>query len=127
MGEDVGGYPPHGHATIDREGDLLAEKRMIGTLEVALAGLGCNNFGTRLDAARTREVVEAALDAGVTLFDTADLYGDGASEKFLGRALGRRRDDVAIATKFGMRKPPAGLGHGDLPGARVTADGRTRR
>lgn len=93
----------------------MAEKRMIGTLEVAVAGLGCNNFGTRLDAARTREVVEAALDAGVTLFDTADLYGDGASEEFLGRALGRRRDDVAIATKFGMRKPPAGLtgGHPD--------------
>ena len=106
---------PRGHATTDREGDLLAGKRMIGTLEVAVAGLGCNNFGTRLDAARTREVVEAALDAGVTLFDTADLYGDGASEEFLGRALGRRRDDVAIATKFGMRKPPAGLtgGHPD--------------
>src|SRR5665647_3370639 len=64
---------------------------------------------TRLDAARTRKVVEAALDAGVTLFDTADLYGDGASEEFLGRALGRRRDDVALATKFGMRKPPAWL------------------
>ena len=109
MGEDVGGCPPRGHATTGREGDPLAEKRMIGTLEVAVAGLGCNNFGTRLDAASTREVVAAALDAGVTLFDTADLYGDGASEEFLGRALGRRRDDVALATKFGMRKPPAGL------------------
>jgi aryl-alcohol dehydrogenase-like predicted oxidoreductase len=87
----------------------VTEERAIGTLKVALAGLGCNNFGTRLDAVRTREVVDAALDAGVTLFDTADLYGDGRSEELLGRALRRRRDAAILATKFGMRRPPGGL------------------
>lgn len=88
------------------------ERRHIGSLEVSVAGLGCNNFGRRLDAAGARTVVEAALDAGVTLFDTADIYGDGASETFLGRALGMRRDEVAITTKFGMGKPPRGLSGG---------------
>jgi aryl-alcohol dehydrogenase-like predicted oxidoreductase len=71
-------------------------------LEVSRVGLGCNNFGRRLDRERTRQVVEAALDAGITFFDTADTYGFGASEELLGRALGRRRDDVVVATKFGM-------------------------
>jgi aryl-alcohol dehydrogenase-like predicted oxidoreductase len=60
----------------------------------------------------TAAVVNAAIDAGVTVFDTADLYGDGASEEYLGRALGRRRDDVVIVTKFGMRRPPDGLSGG---------------
>jgi aryl-alcohol dehydrogenase-like predicted oxidoreductase len=73
----------------------------IGSTEVSLAGLGCNNFGRRIDEARTKEVVDAALDSGVTAFDTADIYGDGKSEEFLGRALGPRRDDVVIVTKFG--------------------------
>ena len=73
----------------------------IGSIEVSLAGLGCNNFGRRIDEARTKQVVDAALDAGVTTFDTADIYGDGKSEEFLGRALGARRDDVVIVTKFG--------------------------
>lgn len=68
-------------------------------LAVSTVGLGCNNFGSRLDREGTRAVVEAALDAGITLFDTSDSYGD--SEELLGRALGRRRDDVVIATKFG--------------------------
>ncbi|NJC82071.1 aldo/keto reductase [Planosporangium mesophilum] len=73
-------------------------------LVVSVAGLGCNTFGTRIDADRTREVVHAALDAGVTLFDTADIYGDrpGRSEELLGAALGSRRADVVVATKFGM-------------------------
>ncbi len=76
---------------------------MIGQLEVSLVGLGCNNFGKRIDAAATDAVVGAALDAGITLFDTADVYGgDGRSEQLLGAALGDRRDDVVIATKFGM-------------------------
>ena len=65
------------------------EQRSIGSLTVSLAGLGTNNFGRRLDAAETRKVVEAALDAGVTHFDTADIYGEGRSEEYLGRALGR--------------------------------------
>jgi aryl-alcohol dehydrogenase-like predicted oxidoreductase len=85
------------------------EKRRIGNLEVSVTGLGCNNFGRRLDAGGTRDVVEAALEAAVTLFDTADVYGDGASEMLLGQALGARRDAVVITTKFGWREPPPGL------------------
>jgi aryl-alcohol dehydrogenase-like predicted oxidoreductase len=76
--------------------------RWIGELEVSTVGLGCNNFGGRIDERATAEVVGAALDAGITLFDTADIYGATRSEEFLGRALGARRDDVIIATKFGM-------------------------
>jgi aryl-alcohol dehydrogenase-like predicted oxidoreductase len=78
------------------------EQRRIGSLKVSVAGLGTNNFGRRLDAVETRRVVEAALDAGVTHFDTADIYGEGRSEEHLGRALATRRDDVTIASKFGM-------------------------
>jgi aryl-alcohol dehydrogenase-like predicted oxidoreductase len=69
-------------------------------LSVSVVGLGCNNFGRRIDLEQTREVVRAALDAGITLFDTADIYGE--SEEFLGDALTSVRDDVVIATKFGM-------------------------
>ena len=68
--------------------------------QVSVVGLGCNNFGMRVDAAQTRSVVEAALDAGITHFDTAEMYGGGKSEEFLGQALGRQRDEVVIATKF---------------------------
>ncbi len=79
------------------------ETRRIGDLEVSLVGLGCNNFGGRIDADQTQRVVDAALEAGITLFDTADVYGgEGASEELLGRALGSRRDHAIIATKFGM-------------------------
>jgi aryl-alcohol dehydrogenase-like predicted oxidoreductase len=78
------------------------ETRRIGSLEVSVIGLGCNNFGRRLDAAATTEVVHAALDAGITFFDTADIYGATKSEEFLGRALQGRRSSVVIATKFGM-------------------------
>lgn len=77
--------------------------RRIGSLEVSVVGLGCNNFGWRIDEAASRLVVEAALDAGVTFFDTADMYGDGASEEFLGRALRDRRTEAVVATKFGHR------------------------
>ena len=79
------------------------EKRRIGSLEVSAVGLGCNNFGWRLDAEQTRAVVHAALDAGITFFDTADVYGGTRSEEFLGRAVAGRRDQVVIATKFGSR------------------------
>lgn len=65
-----------------------------------MVGLGCNNFGMRTDEAASAAVVHAALDAGITHFDTAEMYGGGKSEEFLGRALGRRRDEVVIATKF---------------------------
>jgi aryl-alcohol dehydrogenase-like predicted oxidoreductase len=79
------------------------ETRKIGSLEVSLVGLGCNNFGMRLDEVRTKAVVDAAIDAGITLFDTADVYGgQGRSEELLGAAIGKRRDQVVIATKFGM-------------------------
>lgn len=84
----------------------------VGTsgLKVSEAGLGCNNFGTRIDEPAAREVVAAALDAGVTLFDTAEMYGDGVSEQMLGRALVGRRDDAVIATKFGMSGDGKGSG-----------------
>lgn len=75
--------------------------RGIGSLQVSVVGLGCNNFGGRLDAADTAAVVHAALDAGITLFDTADIYGGSRSEEYLGAALRGVRDDVVIATKFG--------------------------
>ena len=76
--------------------------RTLGPLEVSVVGLGCNNFGGRVDEAATRAVVDAALDAGVTFFDTADIYGgSGRSEEFLGRALEGRRDRVVLATKCG--------------------------
>src|SRR4051812_36562951 len=80
--------------------------RRLGTsgLVVSVVGIGCNNFGRKLDADGTREVVDAAIDAGITLFDTADIYGTphGTSEQLLGAALKGRRDDVVLATKFGM-------------------------
>jgi aryl-alcohol dehydrogenase-like predicted oxidoreductase len=79
------------------------ELRTIGSLPVSIAGLGCNNFGMRIDYDASARVVGAALDAGITLFDTADIYGDTKSEEFLGRALGSRRSRAIIATKFGMR------------------------
>jgi len=78
------------------------ETRKIGSLDVSIVGLGCNNFGWRIDAEATKDVVDAALDAGINFFDTADVYGKGQSEEFLGRALGSRRSQVFIATKFGM-------------------------
>ena len=71
-------------------------------LEVSIVGLGCNNFGGRIDEAASRAVIDAALDAGVTFFDTADVYGNrGGSEEIIGRALQGRRDRVVLATKFG--------------------------
>jgi aryl-alcohol dehydrogenase-like predicted oxidoreductase len=72
-------------------------------LKVSVIGLGCNNFGMRIDEAQTQAVVDAAIDAGITLFDTADIYGGTQSEVFLGKALGKRRHEVVLATKFGMR------------------------
>ncbi|MBV9569558.1 MAG: aldo/keto reductase [Hyphomicrobiales bacterium] len=78
-------------------------------LRVSLVGLGCNNFGGRLDIEGTRKVVHKALDSGITLFDTADTYGErGGSESYLGQILGERRKDVVLATKFGMPMDDAG-------------------
>ncbi len=78
------------------------ERRKIGSLEVSVVGLGCNNFGGRLDRKRTAAVVTAALEAGITFLDTADTYGDTKSEEFIGHALKGRRQEVVVATKFGM-------------------------
>jgi len=80
-------------------------------LQVTRVGLGCNNFGGRLDLERTRAVVDAALEAGITFLDTADIYGGGGSERFLGESLEGRRDQVVLATKFGMG-PDEGMARG---------------
>ena len=86
-------------------------------LLVSVAGLGCNNFGGRLDLQQTRAVVDAALDAGITLLDTADSYGNGGgSEEMLGEVLAGRRDQVVLATKFGHQR--ADLGYGPAAGAK---------
>jgi len=76
--------------------------RRLGPLEVSVVGLGCNNFGGRIDEAATFAVIDAAIDAGVTFFDTSDTYGNqGGSEELIGRALQGRRDQVVLATKWG--------------------------
>jgi aryl-alcohol dehydrogenase-like predicted oxidoreductase len=79
------------------------ETHAIGSLQVSVVGLGCNNFGGRLDAAATKAVVDAALENGINFFDTADIYGGTKSEEYLGQALGKRRDDIVLATKFGIK------------------------
>jgi aryl-alcohol dehydrogenase-like predicted oxidoreductase len=79
------------------------ENRKIGSLDVSVVGLGTNNFGMRMDEKSSTEVVNACLDAGINLFDTADVYGQTKSEEFLGRALGKRRDEAVITTKFGSK------------------------
>jgi aryl-alcohol dehydrogenase-like predicted oxidoreductase len=89
--------------------------RSIGQLEVSVVGLGCNNFGMRIDEAATQAVVDAAIDAGITYFDTADVYGQTRSEEFLGRALAGRRDQVVLATKFGATGSPDGEHTGGHP------------
>jgi aryl-alcohol dehydrogenase-like predicted oxidoreductase len=87
-------------------------------LVVSVAGLGCNNFGGRLDTDGTRAVVDAAIEAGITLFDTADIYGGGGgSESQLGEVLGSRRDQVVLATKFGGRG--VDMGYGPAAGAKA--------
>lgn len=85
--------------------------RRIGSLDISVVGLGCNNFGSRIDEQETRAVIDAALAAGITFLDTADIYADGVSEEYIGRALQGRRADVVIATKFGHRS-----GHPDRGG-----------
>ncbi|HVO41812.1 MAG TPA: aldo/keto reductase [Aggregatilineales bacterium] len=102
------------------------ETRTIGSLTVSVIGLGCNNFGRRLDSSGAAAVVNAALAAGITLFDTADIYGNGQSEEFLGRALGSRRREVIIATKFGNLME--GQGRGASPAyIRQAAEASLRR
>jgi len=78
------------------------ERRRIGSLEVSVVGLGCNNFGWRIDKQATKAVVDAALDGGINFLDTADMYDTGKSEEYLGEALRGRRNEVVLATKFGF-------------------------
>ena len=79
------------------------ETRRIGELEVSVIGLGCNNFGWRIDEQTTRSVVNAAISAGINFFDTSDTYGKTVSEQFLGHALAGRRESAIVATKFGKK------------------------
>jgi aryl-alcohol dehydrogenase-like predicted oxidoreductase len=101
--------------------------RWIGSLEVSVVGLGSNNFGWRIDETRTREVVDAALGAGVTLLDTADIYGGTESEAFLGRALQGRRDRVTLATKFGKPGDPDIAGGASATYVRDAVEASLRR
>ena len=88
------------------------DKRKIGSLEVSVVGLGCNNFGGRIDEAHTEEVIKAALDQQINFFDTADMYADGRSEELIGRFLvgSGHRSAAIIATKFGNQMPGQGQG-----------------
>ena len=86
------------------------ETRPIGSLAVSVVGVGCNNFGGRIDENRSREVIDAALDVGINFFDTADMYANGKSEELLGRFLGPRRREVIVATKFGNEMEGQGRG-----------------
>lgn len=103
------------------------QTRALGQLQVSVVGLGCNNFGGRIDYDATVAVIDAALDAGINFFDTADVYGgNGKSEEFMGRALQGRRDRVLIATKFGNKMDGAGEGaHPDY--IRVAVENSLRR
>ncbi|MGO9268472.1 MAG: aldo/keto reductase [Candidatus Binataceae bacterium] len=88
------------------------ELRKLGKsgLQVSVVGLGCNNFGMKIDLEASRKVVDQALELGITLFDTADIYGNrGSSETFLGQILGARRKAIVLATKFGMQMDRAGV------------------
>src|SRR4051794_15306813 len=98
----------------------MTNMRSLGSsdIQVSVVGIGCNAFGTRIDQAQTTAVVDAAFEHGVNFFDTADVYGRGQSEELLGKALQGRRDEVVIATKFGM--DVEGL-NGDDGGRRGTA------
>ena len=91
--------------------DVIMQKRKLGNAgpEVSLVGLGCNNFGGRIDLEASRRVIDKALDLGITLIDTADTYGNrGGSEEILGKILGARRKDIVLATKFGLPMDDAG-------------------
>ena len=103
------------------------QTRKIGSLDASVVGLGCNNFGWKIDEAETAKVVDAALEAGVTFFDTADRYAGTKSEEFLGRTLKGRRDQVVLATKFGSRLEGRLEGGAKPDYIRQSVDGSLRR
>ena len=96
---------------------------------VSTVGLGCNNFGGRLDASATETVLNAALDAGITFWDTADVYGGTHSEEFIGKSLkkNKRRGDVVLATKFGIKLDDARIGGGSASYITKAVDDSLRR
>ena len=100
----------------------------LAEIKVSAMGLGCNAFGRRIDAAQSKAVIEAALDARITFFDTAESYGDGLSEEYIGRALGTRRADVMLATKFGWsRDPSRASGGGTKRSVEKSVEGSLKR
>ncbi len=103
------------------------QTRKIGSLDASVVGLGCNNFGWKIDEAETTKVVDAALEVGVTFFDTADRYAGTKSEEFLGRILKGRRDQVVLATKFGSRLEGMLDGGAKPDYIRQSIDGSLRR
>jgi aryl-alcohol dehydrogenase-like predicted oxidoreductase len=88
------------------------DKRPIGSLAASVVGVGCNNFGGRIDEKQSKDVIDTAVEVGINFFDTADMYANGKSEELLGRYLGSRRREVIVATKFGNAM------EGQGPGAR---------
>ncbi len=103
------------------------QTRHIGSLDVSVVGIGCNNFGGRIDQAATTAVIDAAFDAAINLFDTADIYGATQSEVLLGQALGRRRSDAVVATKFGVPIDDERQGGGSAAYVRRAIDDSLRR
>jgi aryl-alcohol dehydrogenase-like predicted oxidoreductase len=102
--------------------------RKLGPLTVSVVGLGCNNFGGRIDEPATRAVVDAAIDVGATFFDTADIYGNhGGSEAVLGRLLSGRRDEVVLATKFGKEMGDGAQRRGSRAYIRAALDASLER
>lgn len=104
------------------------QTRRIGEVEVSVVGLGCNQFGRKLDLEGTRAVLDAAIDAGVTHLDTADIYGGaGASEELMGQVLAGRWDQVVVATKFGMDMGDGETRRGRADYVRKSIEGSLRR
>src|SRR5258705_9708365 len=103
------------------------QTRRIGSLTVSVVRLGCNNFGMTIDEKQSADVVHAALDAGINFFDTADMYGGTNSERFLGKALGERRHEAVIATKFGLRASDEFPGGAKPEYVRSAADASLKR
>lgn len=100
--------------------------RSIGSLSVSVVGLGCNNFGMRINAEKSGWVMHAAIESGINFFDTSDVYGDGESETILGGFLVDRAD-VLVATKFGYSREHPAIGDGSPPNVRRSLEGSLRR